>query len=230
MPWASGDSWPHSNRGRTPGPCPRHYDMTGMPIRCLSHLDAPIAAERRARADVRRAIGVAVDAHATAGAAESPPPWRARVDMPARRACPRRVVFGKVVARAAEPLNLVAHIGFKLSARPLRQLLVGFAALVRPVSNVAHVANRQPPHAPRSREVGQAAACGVEDVALLAIELGRGLMLALCQPFPATAALATAGEFGRQRAVAFVAQPLERAQVAPVQHKRIARSVTTAAI
>ncbi len=111
--------------------------------------------------------------------------------MPAGRTCPRRVVFGKVTGRTAEPLDFVVDIALELAARPLCQLLIRFAALVGAVSDVAHVANCQLPHALLPGKASQALAGGVEDVALLAIELGRRLGFAPPQPLPPSAPLPT---------------------------------------
>ena len=115
--------------------------------------------------------------------------------MPAGRTCPGRIVFSNVAGRTAEPLDFVVDVALELAARPLRQLLIRFAALVGAVSDVAHIANCQLRHALLSCKVGQALASGVENVALLAIELGRRLGLALLQPLPPSAPLPTAGQF-----------------------------------
>src|SRR5262249_59669603 len=136
--------------------------------------------------------------------------------------CAGRVVFGKLHGRTAEPLDFVADIVLELALRPLCQLLIHFTALVGAVSDVAHVPDCQLAHALLPGKVGQALAAGVEDVALLAIELGRGLRLAPLQPLPPSASLPTAGKFGTQAAMTLVAKPLDRAQMPPVHDERSA--------
>src|SRR5262249_15673462 len=132
--------------------------------------------------------------------------------------CSSRIVFRLIVARQTFDASFVAQVLDKLAVRPLADALVLFATLIRSISDVAHVANRNLADIVVFAKLHHLTTGFMQDVGLLPVELGRCLRKACAQVLHApTTWLARRHALGIG-SMTLVAQPFERAQVATSDH------------
>src|SRR5215210_3441675 len=114
----------------------------------LHRLNLAVDPKAGARANIRRAIRVAMHSRTTARvrAAKHPPSWHGSQTIITPTACPARIVLRHSLNRNALAASLIGQILDKLPVRPLTDLLVRNRALSHTIGHVPHITHHQAMH------------------------------------------------------------------------------------